>query len=47
MIDTLLQRPINLALLKIPPLQTPYALDDCVLSVQNMLARAGFVTHIS
>lgn len=47
MIDYLLKRPINLVLLKSTPLQTPYVLDDTVLSVQNMLVRAGFETHLS
>lgn len=38
---------INLVLLKRPPLDIPYALDDSVLAVQNLLARAGFSTHFS
>lgn len=39
--------PINLVLLKRPPLEVPYVLDDTVLSVQHMLQRAGYPTLLS
>lgn len=44
---TMIRPLINLVLLKRPPLQIPYVLDDTVLSVKNMLDRAGYNTLLS